>query len=681
MNYKIGTTKGSIDHQSSGMQLRLPVFRVFSLRFLLSCMFVLSLWANGVLAANSDPSEVVSPDGTVKIRVFTSEELKYEVIVDGEVVLEPSRLSMVIDKNETLGVSPVLEGVERRSVDDMLTPIVPVKSKHIQDHFNEISLQFAGQYSVIFRAYDNGIAYRFETRFPSQVVVNSELVEYEFSGNSQVYFPKEESMKSHNERTYLYGPISDISADEFASLPALVSTRDLKILITETALRDYPGLWIKGGDNRFEGVFPKYATKVQLEDGSDRNEHVIETADFIARTDGTRAFPWRLLAIAREDKELLTNQLTYQLADPLQIEDPSWIKSGNVAWDWWNFNNIYGVDFRAGVNTETYKYYIDFASEFGIDYIIMDEGWYRLGNLLDVVPEIDVEEIVAHGKKKNVDVILWVIWKTLDEQHEEAMKQFDDWGVAGLKIDFMARDDQWMVNYYWRMAEEAAKHKLLVNFHGAYKPAGLRRAFPNVLTREGVKGLEHNKWSEAITPTHNVTIPFIRMVAGPMDYTPGAMINASPENFREVFKRPMSMGTRSHQMATFVVFESPMQMLADSPSNYLRERESTEFIAQVPTVWDETIVLAASVGEYVVIARRNGTQWFLGAMTNEEPRSIEVDLSFLQGADFSMTAFEDGVNADRYASDYRKFEKKVNSEEKMTIKLAPGGGWVARFDR
>ncbi len=434
------------------------------------------------------------------------------------------------------------------------------------------------------------------------------------------------------------------------------------------------------GGGRLTGVQPKFALSTEMKEGSDRNEIVTERADYIADTSGARTFPWRFLAIARTDADLLTNELSFQLASPLEIKDTSWIKPGKVAWDWWNANNIYGVDFHAGVNTETYKYYIDFAADYGLEYIIMDEGWYRLGNLLDVVPEIDMEEIVEYGRQKGVDIILWVVWKTLDDQLEDAMEQFERWGVAGLKIDFMQRDDQWMVNYYWRMAAAAAERNLLVNFHGAYKPAGIRRAYPNVLTREGVKGLEHNKWAETITPEHNLTIPFIRMVAGPMDYTPGAMRNANRKNFSVVWDRPMSMNTRAHQMALFVGYESPMQMLADTPSNYRREHESTAFIASVPAVWDETRVISAAIGEHLVIARRQGERWFLAGMTNSEARDVNVDLSFLSQGTFDMVSFEDGPNAARHAEDYKRCSNVVSGADQVMIKMSSGGGFVARFD-
>jgi alpha-glucosidase len=371
--------------------------------------------------------------------------------------------------------------------------------------------------------------------------------------------------------------------------------------------------------------------------------------------------------------------MIYRLASPSKINNASWIKPGKVAWDWWNALNIYGVDFQSGVNTETYKYYIDFASEHGIEYVILDEGWYKAGNLLDVNPEINLSEIIDYGNQKNVGIILWVIWKTLDDQWNDAFNMFDSLKIKGIKVDFMQRDDQWMVNYYERVAKEAAKRELLVDFHGAYKPTGLLRTYPNVISSEGVMGNEWNKWSENITPEHTMTIPFIRMLAGPMDFTPGGMLNATKEDFKIVFDRPMTQGTRCRQLAMYVVYESPLQMLCDNPSNYLKESECLDFLSAVPTVWDTTIVLDAKVSDYVLIARRSGNEWFIGAMTDLAPRNLTLNCSFLKDGDYNIEFYRDGVNAVRYAGDYKKVKSEISASDKLKLHLAPGGGWAARI--
>jgi alpha-glucosidase len=452
----------------------------------------------------------------------------------------------------------------------------------------------------------------------------------------------------------------------------------VKVAIAESDLEEYPGLWLRGtSGSGLSATFPPYPLKEQLE--RDRDFKVVESADYIAVTNGTRTFPWRVLGIAERDGDLLTNQLVWLLEKPSQVKDTSWIKPGKVAWDWWNANNVYGVDFKSGVNTETYKYYIDFAAKYGISYIILDEGWYKLGNVLEVVPEINMEELSTYAKQKNVGIILWVVWKTLDDQLEPALDQFAKWGVKGIKVDFMQRSDQLLINYYHKVSRETAKRRMLVDFHGDQKPAAMTRTWPNLISTEGVRGLEWSKWSAETDPPHTVTLPFTRMFLGPMDFTPGAMLNAQKDSFRPIHDRPMSLGTRCHQLAMYVVYESPLQMLSDSPSNYLREPQIMEFLAPVPSEWDDTKVLDGRIGEYVVVARRNGRDWYVGMMTNWTARELDIDLSFLSDGNFSMEAYQDGVNADRYGSDYRQVKSQVTKNTKLKLKLAPGGGWAARI--
>lgn len=622
-----------------------------------------------------------SPGGEIQVVITTGKGISYSVIYKNKIILAPSNISMTLGNGIILGVADRVVKINNQEVKEKIYPVVPHKNSVIIDHYSELVLNFKGSYSLIFRAYDDGIAYRFKTRFKDEIKVMHEEVTYLFPQDYSVYFPEEESFFSHNEREYLFLSISQIGDERFASLPILIYPEDgPKIGISESDLEDYPGMWIKGiNGNGLKGTFPAYALKDEMK--NDRNVPVVERADYLAITSGNRTFPWRAMIIAEEDADLVENDLIFKLAKPNQLEETDWIKPGKVAWDWWNYNNVYGVDFKAGVNTETYKYYIDFASDHGLEYIILDEGWYKLGDLFDIVPEIDMPQLLSYAEGKNVGIILWVIWKTLDDQLEEAMDLFEKWGVKGLKVDFMQRDDQWMVNYYHKIAHEAAKRKMLVDFHGAYKPSGLRRTYPNVLTREGLRGLEHSKWSESANPEHNVLIPFIRMFAGPMDYTPGAMINAQKENFRPVFNKPMSMGTRTHQLAMYVIYESPLQMLSDNPSNYLREKESLNFISQVPVVWDETIALQGKVGDYILLARRNGEDWYIGAMTDWNQRSLNVKLSFLPAGIYEMILFRDGPNANRSANDYVMETISVSPDDVIKIDMVGGGGWVAKISR
>jgi alpha-glucosidase len=637
------------------------------------CVILVSFSAKSL----SREYEVTSPNDNLRLKVEIGQKILYSLDYKSKQLIKSSAISMTLSGNRILGANPEVTDVKRRSADEQIFPPVRIKSKVIANKFNEMTIEFKGGFRLICRAYDDGAAYRFVTDIDGEVQVVTEEATFNFIGNHAIYFPEEESFQSHSERQYKYLKLGAISDKMMCYVPALVEVRDgPKVLITEADLEDYPGLYLRGGGNEsLYGKFPAYPLAERAR--NDRDVPVTKHADFIAKTTGRRSFPWRVLIVAEKDGDLIECQMVYKLAKPLQLDDTSWIKPGKVAWDWWNANNVYGMDFRAGINTETYKYYIDFAAKYGIEYIIFDEGWYVLGDLTKVVEGMDVEELFCYAKSKNVGIIPWVIWKTLDDQLEVAMDQFERWGAKGLKVDFMQRDDQWMVNFYHKIAKETAKRHMLVDFHGSYKPTGLRRAYPNVITREGVRGLEHSKWSTDANPEHNVIIPFTRMVAGPMDYTPGAMVNAQQRNFQPIFNRPMSMGTRCHQLAMYVIYESPLQMLADSPSNYLKEPECMEFLAKVPTVWDETKVLDAKVADYVLVARKNGDEWYIGAMTDWTGRELTIDFSFLGPGQHTIDIYQDGINADRFGNDYKKQTKTITAEGKIKIKLAPGGGWAA----
>ncbi|MBG6133577.1 alpha-glucosidase [Aquimarina sp. EL_43] len=641
---------------------------------------VILLFANSVEAKEYD---LRSPDGSILIHISIEENITYSLYVNDKQILENSSLALTIDDNMVLGHNPFVIKEEFRSEDAFLFPVLKVKSERIRDHFNELTVFFKDNYKITFRAYDTGIAYRFETQFKKELKVYSELAKFNFSSNDTVYFPREKEFHSHNERLYELTNLDSLEKKDLCSLPVLIATKNkFKLFITETGLLDYPGMWLTGVEgNALTAVFPQVALEEKIDSKrwkDDRSIRVTKTADYIAKTKGERTFPWRIIGISKKDADLITNQLTYQLAKPSESIDFSWIKPGKVIWDWWNYNNIYDVDFKAGINTETYKYYIDFAAKYGIEYVIFDEGWYELGDVMAVVPEVDLKELVRYGKNKNVGIILWTTWSSLDQKLDEALDAFQEMEIKGVKVDFMQRDDQWMVNYYQRIAEACAKRKLLVDFHGSYKPAGLRRTYPNVLTREGVKGAENNKWAAYITPDHNLTIPFIRMVAGPMDYTPGAMLNRQKENFTISWNRPMSLGTRCHQLAMYVCYESPLQMLCDSPSNYYREQKSMKFLSKVPTVWDETIVLDAKIGNRLLVARRNKNEWYIGGMTNWSSTKLQLDLSFLpKDKKYLMTLYSDGINADRVGIDFMQTEIIVDSNYNKKIQLAKGGGLAA----
>ncbi len=637
---------------------------------------LMSLLAGGAAAQQS--YTLRSPDGRIEVRIRAGERLSYDVAVRGKTVMENSTASARID-GARLGVGMKVRGAKERAHEAWIEPQVKLKRARIREQYNELRIEAEGGLAATFRAYNEGMAYRLETALPAaRVKVFEEEASFRFPEDFTVYYPAEESFFSHNERTYAPRKLSAIAPGTLGSLPVVVDAGGLKLALAEADVEDYPGMWFRGtGGKGLDATFPPYPRREALR--GDRDFRVVEAEDYIAETRGTRTFPWRLVAVAEKDGELLTNSLPWLLQKPSEIADASWIRPGKVAWDWWNALNVYGVDFRSGVNTATYKYFIDFAAKYGIEYIVLDEGWYKLGNVLEVVPDVRIEEIVAYARQKNVGVILWVVWKTLADQMTAALDQYAKWGVKGIKVDFMQRDDQKLVNFYHELAREAAKRKMLVDYHGAQRPALMTRTWPNIINVEGVKGLEWSKWGAEIQPPHTVMLPFTRMFLGPMDFTPGAMRNAARGSFAALFQTPMSSGTRCHQLAMYAVYEAPLQMLSDTPSHYLREPEAMELLAPVPTTWDETVVLDAQIGEFVAMARRHGKTWYAGAMTNWTARDLELRFDFLPQGEFSITWWEDGVNADRAGSDFRMKKGKVNRQTVMKVHLAPGGGWAARI--
>jgi len=570
-----------------------------------------------------------------------------------------------------------VESADTESVNETINPVVAEKRKVIPEVYRQLTLRFAGSWGLTVRAYNDGVAYRYRTVFPGEITVKDENLSVRLAAGDSIWFPEETSFLSHSERLYRYLAANSIVDTQMCCLPAVVITSaGPRLAIAESNLLDYPGLYLRGGgrvEPILRSILPAYPEEEQLSD--QRTVKVTKRASYLARTQGTRDFPWRVFAIAEKDGDLIENDIVYRLGSPTVIKEISWIRPGKVAWDWWNANNVYGVPFKSGINTATYKYYIDFASANRIEYVIFDEGWSKTSDLFKINPDMDMDALFAHAKKKNVGIILWVNWVALQDRMTEALDRFAMWGAKGIKVDFMQRDDQKMVNFYERVASEAAKRHLLVDFHGSYKPTGLSRTYPNVLTREGVLGLEHSKWSSDVTPRHDVTLPFTRMFAGAMDFTPGAMRNAANGCFQPIFTEPMSQGTRCHQLAMYVVYESPLQMLCDNPSNYTREPEIMEFLRAVPTTWDDTRVLNGAIGQFVTVARKRGSTWYIGSMTDWTPRQFSLDLSFLGNC--HVTLYEDGINADRHGSDYTRRRISLKKGEPLSVRLASGGGWVA----
>lgn len=634
-------------------------------------LFCLLMLCTTMAFANS--YTIKSPDERIVVNVDTESNTTYSVEFDGKEVLAPSSISMTFDNGTVIGRNMRVKDVERSTQDVILTPVIYQKSDKIRDHYNEMVLN-ADNYRLIFRVYDDGLAYRFSTNFGGRVKVLSEEVTYNFPEDYNTLFPEERTILSAQQPLFKPMKLSEIPNEHFCSTPMLVKVDNAtRIFISESDLESYPGMFLrKQGKQELAGKFAAYSLE---EEAKGRQIFPIKRADYIAEVDGTRNYPWRAMIVTDNDANLVTNQLIYKLA-PEAEGDYSWVRPGKIAWDWYNARILTGVDFKCGINNDTYKYFIDFASKYNIEYVVIDDGWSEPWDVTKVIPEIDVEELVAYGKKRDVELILWVSWAPFRDKMDEAFEQFSEWGIKGIKMDFMNRDDQAMVDFYYEVARKAAEHKIFLNLHGAYKPTGWIRTFPHILTSEGVAGLENHKWGSFVTPKHNVTLPFTRMVAGPMDYTPGSMMNLHEEDHKIWFNLPASVGTRCHQLGMYVVYESPLQMLADSPSNYYKEPSCMEFLSQVPVVWNETRVLEASVGEYVVVARRNGNTWYIGGLVGEEGQEFEIELDFIDG-NKTLTYWEDGVNVDLNANDFIRRTKKVKKGDTISIKMYDGGGYAA----
>jgi alpha-glucosidase len=636
---------------------------------------------------------LISPQGKLKVEITVDETIQYSVIHQGDLMLAPSPVAMTLTDGKSFGIGSKLAGSTSRSVNQTIdAPFY--KRKQINDCFNELTLKFKDGFNLLFRAYDEGIAYRFVSQLKQDYVVKSETAIFNFPANQKVYVPYVVEKESFEQQYFnsfenLYQTVflSEWDNRRLAFLPLLVEgVKGKKICITEADLLNYPGMYLYNAkaSNSLTGVFAAYPKKIRQGGHNQLQDIVQSREDFIAKANGSTVFPWRVLIVSGNDRELADNDMVYKLASPSpQGLDFSWVKPGKVAWDWWNDWNLYQVDFKTGINNETYQHYIDFASQYGIEYVILDEGWAvnLQADLMQVVPEIDLKKLVLYASERKVSLILWAGYHAFNRDLEGVCKHYSEMGIKGFKVDFMDRDDQPMVDFHRRAASIAAKYRLMLDFHGTYKPTGLQRSYPNVVNFEGVHGLEQMKWASSATDqvTYDVTIPFIRMIAGPMDYTQGAMRNATKGNFRAVYNEAMSQGTRCRQLAEYVIFESPLSMLCDSPSNYRKESECMEFIAYVPTVWDNTISLDGKVGEYIVLARQKGEDWYVGALTNWDARALELNLSFLGEGNFVAEVFKDGINAGKAARDYKKETVSIPVNRKLNISMASGGGFVMKI--
>lgn len=628
---------------------------------------------------------LTSPNGKIEVKISVNDQILWSINEGKTTILNPSAMSLTLDQNEILGKNPVVLNSKKESVNTSFeTPLY--KKKSVQNNYNQLTINFKNDFSIEYRVFDDGAAYRFVTKKKKDITVKWENVSLNFDQDYSTLMPYVRDLRnpkdqyiSSFEAHYENKKISEFAKDTLAFLPFLIDYKNhKKAVFLEANLEDYPGLFVTNNKDKsgFESRFSKYPIKETNGGFNNINRLISERADYLVKTKGTRNFPWRAIVISENDAALANNDMVQKLSEPSKVKDISWIKPGKVAWDWWNDWNIYNIDFKAGINTQTYKYYIDFASKNKVEYVVLDEGWSLEEDIMKHNPNVDLEALIAYGKEKNVGLILWSSWMALTKNTDGILKNYADLGIKGFKVDFLDRDDAKMVNSVYDISQKAANHKLILDFHGMYKPTGIQRTYPNILNFEGVKGLENNKWTpNDDVPLYDCTIPFIRMMAGPMDYTPGAMRNATKSEFRPSHSTPMSQGTRCHQLALYTIFEAPLQMMADSPTAFMKEQESTDFIAKVPTTFDETAALDGEVGKFVSIARKKGNTWYLGTITNWDSRDITIDFSFLEkGKKFQAEVFSDGVNADKAAVDYKREIITVDSNSKIKYHLANGGG-------
>ena len=635
----------------------------------------------------ADSLTVLSPDKSIHVTINTNKSLTYSITIDNKKIIEPSVIDMQLTDGKKLSDYLSVQSTKYNSVIQFIEQIVPYQQKNIPDVYNEVIIQFKKNFSIIFRVYNDGVAYRIISRFKDSITVKNETANFNFIKGANVYAPliqKREGLDIYHtsfEELYQYKSLDSISSTNEMFSPALVSTIDnIKIAITESDLLDYPGMFLKGTNNfSLQGDFAPYPEEEKIVEGDYPEMVVTKRADYIAKTTGSRNFPWRVLMIAKHDKKLPENNIVYRLATPSRLKDVSWVHPGKCTDEWIIDVNLFNVTFKSGVNTASYKYYIDFAKRFGFDRIMMDAGWSDTKDLFKINPNINMDAIAAYAKEKGIKLSMWTLSMTLDKQLDSALDQFNKWGVDFIMTDFIDRDDQKTVNFYQRITEACAAHHLMIMFHGAYPPKGFNRTYPNNITREGVLGSEYNAWSDKPTPEHDLILPFTRMLAGPFDYEPGILDNATKAQFRPIWGKVMSQGTRCHQLAMFVVYDNPLQIFSGNPSQGYMEPKFMELLGSIPTTWDTTMILDAKVSDYIITARRKGEEWFIGGMTDWSSRNFTIPLDFLSEGNYEATVCEDGINSDRYPSDYSIKIFEATNKDSIQIQMASGGGYLLRL--
>lgn len=643
----------------------------------------------GFLLQISGQQVLLSPNGKIKVVIETSGSITYAVYYNSTPIIFPSPVDLKLYKGASLSEHTAIRQIVKTTVSDSVFSPVPEKRRWTKDEYNEMAIRFKQPFSLVFRAYNDGIAYRFKTHFKDSVIIGDETAVFNFPAGGKLYYPEVEkrsdadSFHTSFEAVYQYRPVDSIANAALFFNPVLFTpATGPKIVVTESDIEDYPGMFQRGtSSNSIVGCFAHYPVKEKLNEADFPQWFVTQRAPYIAVTRGTRAYPWRVLAIAATDAELPGNDIVYRLASPSRVKDVSWVHPGKGTDEWIIGVNLFNIPFKAGINTATYKYYIDFAKQFGFDRIMLDAGWSDYTDLFKIKPGMNMEELASYARSKGIKLSMWTLASTLNRQLDSALLQFKKWGVDFIMTDFMDRDDQKMVNFYFRIAEACARNKIMIMFHGAFKPAGFNRTYPNAITRESVLGSEYNIWSNKADPHHDLLLPYIRMVAGPLDYEPGILDNATEQQFKPIGEKVMSMGTRTHQLAMFVVYDNPMQIFSGNPSQGLLEPAFMKLLGGIPTTWDETRIIDGSVGEYIVTAREKGNDWYIAAMSNWKERDLKISLDFLPAGGYEFEKCEDGINANRYPSDYSITKGTINHTQTLELHLVQGGGYLIHLKK
>ncbi len=652
---------------------------------ILICLFCLLLIRE---AHPEDTLSVASPDKSIRVRIQIKKALSYAVYVDDNIVLSTSLIDLELGNGKKLSDLLIVKSKKFEIVNQDIELPVPYRSKYCKDFYNELVIQFKQPFTLIFRVYNDGVAYRIATRFKDSVTIKNETALFVFRQGSQIIAPviqqrdKEDKYHTSFEELYQHKPMDSLDETSLLYTPVLVEEGNIKIAITESDLDDYPGMFLKGtGKVSLQAEFAGYPLEEKITEADYPEAIVTKRANYIAQITGTRNLPWRVLAIAREDKQIPANDIVYRLAAPSRLNDVSWIHPGKCTDEWIIDVNLFNVPFKSGVNTASYKYYIDFAKRFGFDRIMMDAGWSDIKDIFKINPDINMDTLIAYANEKGIKLSLWTLAVTLKRQLDSALNQFNKWGVDFIMTDFIDRDDQKAVEFYKQVAEACARHKLMIMFHGACPPKGFNRTYPNNITREGVLGSEYNAWSDKASPEHDVTLPFTRMLAGPMDYEPGILDNASKTQFKPIWGKVMSQGTRCHQLSMFVVYDSPLQIFSGNPSQGFMEPAFMELLGSIPSTWDTTIILDAKISDYIITARKKADEWFIGGMTDWTPRAFDINLNFLEQGNYDATVCADGMNAVRYPSDYQITTTMIAKDDTLHLAMAPGGGFIVKLKK